>query len=212
MRRSFLLVSFVVVFLTMAALCVQAQTGRVKLTVYRLPELKLNISLPSDYCVITRTKVTHPELLKERNIDVKAIQLTFPQSGIFLNAMPREFDSEYVLTSFNYEGSNQIGDFSNYSEEALAELVTPETLAEEYQAMGVDARPEPTERINGKVYFVLTVRQSQNGGGFIYTRQYSTIVGGAAVNLAYNKLTGSINDEEKAKQRAIVESIVFNKS
>jgi hypothetical protein len=172
----------------------------------------MRLSLPSEYSVITREKTTHPELLRARGVDIEAHQAGFVQSGIYLNAMPPEFDCEYVLTSFDYEGSNQVGDFSRYSDEELAGLVSPEALAEEYQAMGIDARSEPIEKINNTVYFILTFRQSRTEGGFIYTRQYFTIVNGIAVNLVYNKFSGSINDDEKARQRTVVASIVFDRS
>jgi hypothetical protein len=171
----------------------------------------MRLSLPSEYCVITRDGVTRPELLKNKDIDIAAYQTGFVQSGIYLNAMPPEFDCEYVLTSYNYAGSNQIGDFSRYSEAELSAFMTPEGLAEEYLSMGIDVRPEPSEKINGKVYFVLSFRQPREGG-FVYIRQYFTIVNGIAINLVYNKFTGSINEDEKLRQRTVVGSIIFTRS
>jgi hypothetical protein len=210
MRRILPIASFVTLSLLFFGACASTQPGG-GLTAFRFPELKMRISLPSEYCVITRDKVAHPELLKDRDIDIEAYQVSFLQSGIYLNAMPPEFDSEYVLTSFDYEGSKEIGDFSRYSDAELSALITPEALAEEYLAMGIEARPEPIEKINGKVYFILSFRQAREGG-FVYIRQYFTIVNGVAVNLVYNKFTGSINEDEKTRQRTVVESIIFTRS
>jgi hypothetical protein len=212
MRRILPIASFVTLSLLFFGACASTQPGG-GLTAYRFPELKMRLSLPSEYCVITRDKVVRAELLREKGIDIEAYQAGFVQSGIYLNAMPPEFDSEYVLTSFDYEGSNQIGDFSRYSDAELSALITPEALAEEYLAMGIEARPEPTEKINGKVYFIMSFRQPRTeGGGFVYIRQYFTIVNGVAVNLVYNKFTGSINEDEKVRQRTVVESIIFTRS
>jgi hypothetical protein len=192
--------------------CAAAPQKAVEKAVYDLPELSMRVSLPPEFLVITRDTVQGREALEEREIDIAAFQRDFVPAGIYLNAMPEDFLSEYVITSHKTAGSQEVGDFARYSDAELNGISAPEALAKDFALGGTSASAGPLVRLNGKVFYTIDFAQTREDGSLVYSRQFFTIVNGIAVNIIYNKYGGPISAEDAERCGKFVEDIVFSEA
>jgi hypothetical protein len=176
--------------------------------VYNLNELNMSIRLPPEFLVITRDTVHGAEVLEANGLTVEDVQAGFVPAGIYLNAMPEDFHSEYVISSHRTAESERIGDFAGYTESELEEIISPEDLAAQFRLGGLDVTAGPVSRINDRLYYTLDFGQDD----LIYSRQFFTIANGLAVNIIYNKWDEPITEEDTEQLDIIIKGIVFSKA
>jgi hypothetical protein len=199
---------FPIMLIVSFSACKSASVPAPKENIIELPALHMKLTLPLDMLLITRDDVQGREALEAGGIDIAACQAEFAQAGIYLNAMPGDFLSEYIISSYKTEDSVRIGDFANYSDEELAGIVSAEALAEDFRTAGLESSAEPVYKAGGKVYFVLGFKRPRQGG-YIYSRQFFTISGGIAVNIIYNRFDAPLDSGDLENQQGFIEGIEF---
>ncbi|MBP3360135.1 MAG: hypothetical protein J6N52_04725 [Clostridia bacterium] len=84
---------------------------------YKLPELGLDITIPSAYKVITRDTLANSSVFSDSEKTKSDIMNYFEENDIYLNAFSNSLDEEIVVAM----SSNPISDFNLFSDYALTQ-------------------------------------------------------------------------------------------
>lgn len=169
--------------------------------IFRIPELGLEVAIPSEFYVITRETPDDDPVFDALGLTKPELMDHFEANVIYLNAFPADSYEELVVTMS--EGSmtdfNQLGDaalktFASSFEELYAEYNADITSYEIYQHAQAKFI---------KLYYTDTANA-------VWGLQYYTTYNTKAINFTLHSYEGEVTAEQEARIKAIVDSIHFD--
>ena len=169
---------------------------------YDLDELGLQVTIPTDYSVITRDTPANAPIFSDLGTTKTELISYFETGNIYLNAISNYYNEEIVVTNMK----NDLSDFSTLSDSALTALVS--TIPERYAEIGISVLKyeiyQHSQTKFVKLYFTDT-------GNTVYGLQYYTIYDGNAMNFTMRSYQGSISERQESTIKAVVDSIKYDK-
>lgn len=168
-----------------------------------LPELGLEVTIPSGYSVITRSTSANAPIFNTLGATRAEILSHFESNNIYLNAISNSFSEEIVITM----NSNTFNDFSLLSDSSLEIIVSGvEKTFNDYGATvsSYEIYHHPQTKFI-KLYFSVS-------DDSIHGVQYFTVADGKATNFTLRSYTNSLSQKQENNIKAIVDSITFDKA
>lgn len=167
---------------------------------YTLDELGLEVTIPSDYYVITRDTPKSDPVFSTLGVTREAVISQFEASSIYLNAVSRLSNEEIVVTMT----TSPLDNFSTFSDASLETIAS--LLPSQFADYGIDiSKYEIYQHDQAKfikVYFT-------DSALTVHGLQFYTVYDGMAINFTMRSYTGSLSaDQEKTIQK-VVDSIIF---
>ena len=139
---------------------------------YELDDMNMSIEIPSNMTVFTRDIASDDPNLELFSITKEYLLSLYQNNDIYLEAYSLDPYYEIIITMLNYDGSQEIFDFKNYSDEELL------SMGEEMLSY-----LEEDGRIYGSVeiyrhpdaIFLKMPLEQEDDGQTIYSVQYYTI-------------------------------------
>lgn len=175
---------------------------------YELPELYLTLEVPEDFLVFTRDMSEEDTALLAMGMSPEELREDFTKNNVYMNAMSLSPLYEIIVTMQEYEGSQEIFDFTALGERKLGEMADLLLQGEAGQGKGLIYDTYRIETVGPATFMVLDLHQ-EAGGSTIYGRQYYTIFNGQAINLTLQSYTGPVSDEMGQALREVVSSVKF---
>lgn len=170
---------------------------------YDLDELGLQVTVPSNYSVITRDTPANDPIFDRLGTTKSAILSMFKSSSIYLNALSDTYNEEVVVTMVE----NTMDNLDSYSDSALTLLAA--SLVNEYSKYGFNIskydvyQHSQTKFI--RLYFTDTAKT-------VHGLQYYTIYNGKAMNFTMRSYEGKLDSRQETAIKTIVDSIQFDKT
>lgn len=160
---------------------------------YRFDELKMAVSVPKDYYVITRDSESSDEVFKTLELGYEETMVAFTNSDIYLRVYnpDRTFWMSVIITSS--EESKTVNNYADITASARKEIL--ENLKSDPE---VESAVEVKH--NNNIFFD-TSAKTVSDGHTLYVNQSNTVINGMQIDLVLQK-----NDEEilPAENKALV--------
>ncbi|GHU80394.1 hypothetical protein FACS189468_0110 [Spirochaetia bacterium] len=176
---------------------------------YTLEPLHMKIDLPGDLYVITRDVVSHPAELEAKNLNIEAIQVSFLETNVYLDAMESNFDYEFVITMIEYEESRKRWDLSALGDTELQDLLLSDKA--ELAALGIISTGDQIYKTANAVFLAVSFEQPLERDIIVYSNLYYTTVNGMTINIALSAPNVPLTAEQLALHRAVIDNITFTK-
>lgn len=168
---------------------------------YELPELGMNVNIPSKYTVITRHTPAYDPIFSKIGMTKSDLMSLFQSNQIYLNAIIDGDSSEEIVVTMT---ENIINDFNLFSDTSLSIMIS--ALCEEYKKIGINVSNyeiyQHSQAKFVKIYFTDTA-QTVNG------LQYYTVYDNKAINLTMRSYTGYLSYAQEQTIKNVVDSIHF---
>lgn len=170
---------------------------------YDLDELKLQVTVPTSYSVITRDTPANDPIFSDLGITKSEVISQFKINSIYLNAISNTYNEEVVVTMTEISFTN----FSLLNDTELTTLAS--TLANQYANYGINVSKydiyQHSQTKFVRLYFTDT-------GKTVHGLQYYTIYDGKAMNFTMRSYEGSLSSRQKNSIKTIVDSIKYDKT
>lgn len=167
---------------------------------YTISELGLDITIPSDYKVITKDTPANASVFSDLGRTKSDVIEQFEASNIYLNAISNVSNEEIVITMTN----NGLSDFNLVSDFTLDTLAS--ALVKQYTDYGIVVSEYEVYQHSQakfiKVYFSDTANS-------VYGLQYYTTYDNKAMNFTLRSYKGSITSTQETAIKSVVDSIKF---
>ena len=168
-----------------------------------LDELELQVTIPSEYSVITRDTPASDPIFSDLGTTKSALISQFESSSIYLNAISDTFNEEVVVTMTE----NNLSNFSLLSDTALETLTS--AMVDQYTNYGINVSKydiyHHSQAKFVRLYFTDT-------GKTVHGLQYYTIYDGKAMNFTMRSYEGSLSYRQETAINTIVDSIKYDKA
>ncbi len=168
---------------------------------YTISELGLEITIPSEYRVITKDTPANASIFSDLGTTKADLIKQFEETKVYLNAIPDTLDEEVVVTM----DTNIIDNFSAMSDTSLKMFAS--SWVNEYEKMGIGVKNydiyQHSQAKFIRLYFEDTVN-SVNG------LQYYTIYNGKAMNFTMRSYSGVITTRQEQTIKTIVDSVKYD--
>lgn len=168
---------------------------------YTISELGLEITIPSEYRVITKDTPANASIFSDLGTTKADLIKQFEETKVYLNAIPDTLDEEVVVTM----DTNIIDNFSALSDTSLKMFAS--SWVNEYEKMGIGVKKydiyQHSQAKFVRVYFEDTAN-SVNG------LQYYTIYNGKAMNFTMRSYSGEITAKQEKTIKTIVDSVKYD--
>lgn len=199
MKKAYRIFAIALVFCFLILACpVCAVSG----VTYRLPDLELEVTIPSGYDVVTRDTSASSPIFDRFPISAEDFLQSIKVNHIYLNAIPCDsVDEEIVVTMLEV---NNI-DLSSYSDNAL--LAISERMVDEFAAYGFSTTKyevyyhQQTKFI--KLYF-------NDINATVHGVQYYTIYNGKGINFTLRSYNGRVSAKQEDVIQSVVDSVRFD--
>lgn len=194
----------ITVFFTLVLTCALTGTTTVfaASNTYDLPELGLQVTIPTDYSVITRDTSSSASIFSDLGTTKSALITQFESKNIYLNAVSDTYNEEIVVTMMK----NSLSNFNLLSETVLNTLAS--TLVNQYTNYGINvSKYEIYQHAQAKfvrLYFTDTEKT-------VHGLQYYTIYDGKAMNFTMRSYEGNLSYRQETAIKTIVDSIKYDK-
>lgn len=168
---------------------------------YELSELELEITIPSEYTVITRDISASDPIFSELGITKSDLISQFETSSIYLNALSHTYNEEIVVTMTE----NGLSNFNSLSDTTLNILIS--TLSKQFADYGINVSKYEIYQHSQTKFVRLYFTDTANT---VHGVQYYTIYNGKAMNFTMRSYTGSLSSRQEATIEAVVDSIEYN--
>jgi len=199
MKRFFAVLCVVVMFVS---LCWRPEVSAASNT-YDLDALKLQVSIPEEYYVLTRDTPASDPAFSVCGSSKTEMNRLFINSGIYLNAFPGSLQEEIVVTMSEVSMTN----FTLLGDVALEALIS--ALVKEFVSYGIHVS---SYEVYGhsqakfvKLFFTDTAKT-------VHGLQYYTVYNGKAMNFTMRSYKGSLSAAQKATIQNVVDSIRFDEA
>ena len=169
---------------------------------YRLDDIDMSLSLPSDIYVITPDIQKDDPALKETNQTKEDVVKNFTENGILLKAAPKDSSYDITVTMTENETTRSIDNISSLSEEAVNQIA--DSLLENDFAVGCSKNT-----YNGTLFLTLDT-EIKMGDTTNYGVLEYTIVNGQNVIIKFQSNTGKINKNQQSLLKKIMSGTVFD--
>lgn len=167
---------------------------------YSIPELDMQVDIPSQFYVITRNSTENDSVFTDLNLSYNTVMTYCQQNNIYLDAVVADLQEELVITMTE----SQISDFNALSDASL-EYMT-EVMIEEIESHGVTMLNYEI-CANDQVKFVKMYTQYTAQSAYSLT--YYTTVDFKAINFTLQSHAGQITDTQEAYMDTIIKSVRF---
>ncbi len=191
-RLGILIVVFVLLFST---------TAFASPSTYTISELGLEITIPSEYRVITKDTPANASIFSDLGTTKADLIKLFEETKVYLNAIPDTLDEEVVITM----DTNIIDNFSAMSDTSLKMFAS--SLVNEYEKMGIGVKKydiyQHSQAKFVRVYF-------EDAANSVNGLQYYTIYNGKAMNFTMRSYSGEITSKQEKTIKTIVDSVKYD--
>lgn len=198
--RKILRMLFIPIFLLVIAISTFSQALAVVDT-YELSELELEVTIPSEYTVITRDISASDPIFSELGITKSDLISQFEASNIYLNALSHTYNEEIVVTMVE----NSLSNFNSLSDTTLNILIS--TLIKQFTNYGINVSKYEIYQHSQAKFVRLYFTDAANT---VHGVQYYTIYDGKAMNFTMRSYTGSLSSRQETTIEAVVESIEYD--
>ncbi len=195
------IISFVLLVLLFAAPLMPTAVHAAGGQLIDLPELGLEVTIPSDYFVITRDTPDSDPIFSVLGLTKSALISQFESSDIYLNAISDSYNEEVVVTMTE----NSLNNFSLLSDTALDALAS--TVKNQYADYGLDVYKYEIYRHSQAKFVRLYFKDAANT---VYGLQYYTVYDGKAMNFTMRSYEGSLSYRQETAIKTIVDSIKYD--
>ena len=179
-------------------------------SIFKIDELDINISMPSDYTVLTRDLAGSSEALKTLKIDKSEFNSMMMEKEAYLIALDANRMHEVTVATEKkyYKLANAIQDL-NLFENAQIEKKMPE-LMDAMRKAGKAPISNYIYTINKAKYIVVDYWRKDEKGTNVYTRNYNTVKNGKMIVISIARLDGKELTKGNADSfKSIIDNIVF---
>lgn len=182
-------------------LVILASSSALAATTYDLPELGLELTVPSGYSTITRDTPADDPIFRELGTTKSSVISNFQASNMYLNAIAKDYSDEIVVVMTE----NTIVDDLNLFSDAMMETLAS-SLINEMSDWGVTATKydiyEHSQAKFLRVYFAFNDNS-------VYGVQYYTIYNKKTINFTIRSYTGNLSSTQEYTLKALVDSAIF---
>jgi hypothetical protein len=200
------IMSIAVVLIILTALVPAAYAADT--AVYDLPELNLSVDVPADWITFTRDIEENDPNLALFGTTAEAMVSDYESKNIYLNSVCLEPLSEIVITMVADDGSKEVFDFNNISDEDMPETV--ETIKDEMQKLMGDAATYAGTGMYTHAQAKFAIFNFETGGELPdHGQQYTTVINGQTINITLHSYTGELTADQEQLIKDVVDSITF---
>lgn len=186
----------VIVFILLFSTTVLASSST-----YTISELGLEITIPSEYKVITKDTPANASIFSDLGTTKADLIKQFEETKVYLNAIPDTLDEEVVVTM----DTNIIDNFSAMSDTSLKMFAS--SWVNEYEKMGIDVKKyDIYQHSQAKFVWVYFEDTASSVNGL----QYYTIYNGKAMNFTMRSYSGEITTKQEKTIKTIVDSVKYD--
>lgn len=199
LRRSRRICAFVLAVMMLFAFMLQAAALDEK---YRFEELKMAVSVPRDYYVVTRDSESDDPVFKMLNLGYDETMIAFRNSDIWLRAYDPDqtfWMSVIVTTTDESKTINNYSDISASERKGILENIKKES--------SVDSAVEIKH--NNIICFDSSGSTESNGRK-MYFAQSNTVINGMQIDLVLQKYDDEINSSEENTLTNLANSMEFD--
>ena len=179
-------------------------------SIFKIDELDINISMPSDYTVLTRDLADSSEAMKVLGIDKKEFEFMMAAKDVYLIAFDsnRTYEVNVATDKSNDKLAKTIQDL-NFFENIKIEKKMPELL-DAMRKAGKAPISNYIYTINKAKYIVVDYWRKDEKGTNVYTRNYNTVKNGKMIVISIARLDGKELTKGNADSfKSIIDNIVF---
>ncbi len=170
---------------------------------YHIDEMKMTVTIPSGYSVITRDTPVYDSVFNTLGVSGTELISHFKANGIYLNAISNTNNEEIVITNME----NILSNFALISETALNTLAS--ALVNEYTNRGIKVSKYDIYQHSQAKFVRMYWYDAAN---YTYGLQYYTIYDNNAMNFTMRSYSGSISSRQELTIKAIVDSVKYDKA
>lgn len=169
---------------------------------YKLDELDMSISMPSDYVVFTRDIDANDPNLGLYGLTKDDLSSLLTSRKIYLNAWDQDINFEILVTM----DDSPLEDFNLFGDTALSIIAT--SFDAEYEEYGMTIiKTEIYQHSQAK--FLKTYVNMPDESGMVYGLQYYTVYANKAINITMRSYSGKLDTIKENTIQGIVDSAKF---
>ena len=169
---------------------------------YKMDELGLEVSFPSDFTVITEDISSSDPIFDRLGTTKSALISQFKSGNIYMNAIPNNSSTEEIVVTMTNGVFDNLSVFSDGTLKTLAS-----SLTKEYENYGITVTKydiyQHSQAKFIRIYFTDTANSA-------YGLQYYTNYGAKAMNFTMRSYNGPISSKQESTIKTVVDSIKYN--
>ena len=169
---------------------------------YKMDELGLEVSFPSDFTVITEDISSSDPIFDRLGTTKSALISKFKSGNIYMNAIPNNSSTEEIVVTMTNGVFDNLSVFSDGTLKTLAS-----SLTKEYENYGITVTKydiyQHSQAKFIRIYFTDTANSA-------YGLQYYTNYGAKAMNFTMRSYNGPISSRQESTIKTVVDSIKYN--
>lgn len=179
------------------------KNSEIPLINYKISALKMNIALPSDVYVITRSGEQSEAALKVFNMTEKEAVESLRKSNMYMKGSPEDFSYDITVTMTQDDDSKTINNFTELDDAELIKITDSLTKQESYTSC--------TQKKYGDVLYLslnYKSKDEESGNDIIGVQNY-TIVNGQKITVTMQTRGTELSEEQKNIFEAVMKSVSF---
>lgn len=175
---------------------------------YKLDDLHMNISIPSNLIVFTQIIPEDDPNLELYGLDRDALIKQYKDGNIYLNAISEDATYEIVITKVTNDGLKELSDMNTLSNEELTSFL--EELKAFYKSNGITYKKSNFYQHTQVKFIKIFFERSGQENDTVYSIQYYTVINGNAVNITLHSYNNPISSSMEELLSQIVNSTEFD--
>ncbi len=169
---------------------------------YKMDELGLEVSFPSDFTVITEDISSSDPIFDRLGTTKSALISQFKSGNIYMNAIPNNSSTEEIVVTMT---NGVFDNLSVFSDGTLKTLVS--SLTKEYENYGITVTKYDIYQHSQAKFIRIYFTDIANSA---YGLQYYTNYGAKAMNFTMRSYNGPISSRQESTIKTVVDSIKYN--
>lgn len=176
-------------------------------TVYDLPELAMHIQVPDGWVTFTRDLDNSNTDLQQFGYDKDTLASIYLENNIYLNTISKDPFAEIIVTMDTSEEIEKAYDLNIRNDKELASM--QRELIDKHTNSGASVSKymmfEHTQAL-----FVAIEYAQPVAGNTVYSKDFSTIINGQAINISLHSYDTPMTDDLSQALQQMVNSITFS--
>lgn len=169
---------------------------------YKMDELGLEVSFPSDFTVITEDISSSDPIFDRLGTTKSALISQFKSGNIYMNAIPNNSSTEEIVVTMTNGVFDNLSVFSDGTLKTLAS-----SLTKEYENYGITVTKYDIYQHSQAKFIRIYFTDIANSA---YGLQYYTNYGAKAMNFTMRSYNGPISSRQESTIKTVVDSIKYN--
>ena len=169
---------------------------------YKMDELGLEVSFPSDFTVITEDISSSDPIFDRLGTTKSALMSKFKSGNIYMNAIPNNSSTEEIVVTMTDGVFDNLLVFSDGTLKTLAS-----SLTKEYENYGITVTKYDIYQHSQAKFIRIFFTDTANSA---YGLQYYTNYGAKAMNFTMRSYDGPISSKQENTIKTVVDSIKYN--